>query len=183
MNAPTVSSISSTGTMCVPGIVVSRVSCRMSRKPTATATMLARMVTHAIDSVTSRSEVSISGPGSRPTIRNALSSTAVAAPPGIPNATVGIRAPLSLALLDAPAAMTPSTEPMPNLSGYLEVCWAWPYARNWDTDPPTPGTMPTPTPIALERTTSHQWVKVSRTPWPMPDRSRDGEPSPASPRQ
>ena len=44
----------------------------------------------------------------------------------MPNATVGIREPQSLATPVAPAAITPSTEPLPNSCGFFDTDFAWP---------------------------------------------------------
>src|ERR1700746_1389195 len=56
--------------------------------------------------------VSMSGPGTSPWIRNAPRRIAMVALPGTPKATVGTRAPPSLALLELSDAMTPRTSPL-----------------------------------------------------------------------
>ena len=63
--------------------------------------------------VTSRLRVSIAGPGVSPWIRKAPSRIAIGGLPGIPKASVGIRAPPLAALLAVSGAMTPRTSPLP----------------------------------------------------------------------
>jgi hypothetical protein len=124
--APSARSSSRNGTRSGPETNVRRVSGFRSRNAATTATALASTVTQIIEKVTSREVVSISCPGFRPTMRNADSSTALPAPPGMPNPIVGMSDPLSLALFTAPAAMTPSIDPLPNISGFFELCCAAP---------------------------------------------------------
>ena len=45
---------------------------------------------------------------------------AVIESPGMPNTSAGIQAPLTAALLEAPASTRPSTWPVPNFSGVFE---------------------------------------------------------------
>ena len=52
--------------------------------------MLERISTHTIEKVTSRRDLSISGPGFSPTINMAPSSSAMLPLPGMPKARVGI---------------------------------------------------------------------------------------------
>ncbi len=60
-------------------------------------------------------------------IRKAESISAIEAEPGTPNATVGISAPPSFALLEHSQAMTPRTSPLPNVSrAPFSVRMAWP---------------------------------------------------------
>ena len=73
----------------------------------------------------SSSFVSICGPGTIPIERKATSRIAMLSPPGIPKASVGISPPPSLAPSVASGAITPSTAPLPNLSGVFDVCAAW----------------------------------------------------------
>ena len=93
-------------------------------------------------------------------------------PPGMPKASVGSRPPPSLAPTVASGAMTPSTLPLPKVSGCLEVCTAWAYANQSATVDPSPGNTPTQTPIREQRITSHQFLNTSRMPctrpWPRP---------------
>ena len=79
------------------------------------------------ENVTFRFVVSMLGPGMRPTMRNAPRRMAIANEPGTPKATVGMSAPPSFELADAPGASTPSTRPVPNSSGRGELCTAWAY--------------------------------------------------------
>ena len=60
---------------------------------------LAMINTQTIENVTSRRDLSISGPGLRPTINMAPSSNAIAPLPGIPKARVGIKSPPRVELL------------------------------------------------------------------------------------
>ncbi len=71
-----------------------------------------------------RRVVNISGPGVIPSIRNAPRSIAITELPGMPRAKVVSNAPASLESLALSGAITPSTIPVPNRSGYFEVCLA-----------------------------------------------------------
>ena len=73
----------------------------------------------------SRCSLSICGPGAIPMLMNAISSSAMLSPPGMPKASVGRRPPPSLAPTVASGAITPSTLPVPKVSGCFEVCMAW----------------------------------------------------------
>jgi hypothetical protein len=53
------------------------------------------------------------------------------------------------------AAMTPSIAPLPNSSGWRELCFAWAYAMKPATAPPVPGTIPMTTPRIEARSNSH----------------------------
>jgi hypothetical protein len=69
----------------------------------------------------------MSGPGTRPWIRNAPSRIAIVALPGTPNAMVGTSAPPSLALFELSEAITPRTSPLPKVSrAPFSVLSAWP---------------------------------------------------------
>jgi hypothetical protein len=67
----------------------------------------------------------MSRPGRMPKATKAACSTAIDELPGIPKARVGIRARPSLELVAASEAMTPSTAPVPDLSGCFDVLAAW----------------------------------------------------------
>ena len=58
----------------------------------------------------------MSGPGRTPWISMAPSSTAAGAEPGMASVSTGMIAPGTQALLPVSAAMTPSTDPLPNFS-------------------------------------------------------------------
>ena len=61
------------------------------------------------------------GPGCKPWITKAPSNMASMTLPGIPSATSGTSAPPTVALLADSDAMIPSSHPVPNFSGCLEV--------------------------------------------------------------
>src|SRR4029453_9521109 len=61
------------------------------------------------------------GPGGTPGIRSAEISTAVTGPVGIPNASIGTKAPVEAELLADSGPATPATAPLPNSSGCLVV--------------------------------------------------------------
>jgi hypothetical protein len=60
-----------------------------------------------------------SGPGRSPQSRNAASSTAVDAEPGMPRVNSGTMAPAEAALLAASGPTSPAIAPLPNRSGCL----------------------------------------------------------------
>ena len=88
--------------------------------------MLAKISVHIMLKVMCSLVVSISGPGVRPWIRKAPSRIAIAALPGMPNATVGTRSPPLTELFAASGAITPRTSPLPNCDLSLALCTAWP---------------------------------------------------------
>jgi len=156
------------GTSSVPRIWVIRASGPMKRRQTATVMMLEITMVHTIASVTARcpfgAGVSIAGPGTRPWTKKAPMRIAVATLAGTPNATVVTRLPPSEELLAAPGPSTPSTAPLPNRSRPGELWTACAYASHWVVAAPNPGMIEMNVPSALQRMTSRQWRKVSRTP-------------------
>ena len=86
--------------------------------------MLERINTHTIEKVTSSRDLSISGPGLRPTINMAPSSNAMAPLPGMPKARVGIRSPPRVELFAAPGPSRPSTAPLPARDLSFSPCTA-----------------------------------------------------------
>ena len=68
------------------------------------------------ENVTSSCVVRISFPGFTPTINRPPKTRANVDEPGIPNASVGINDPPSLALVAESTAITPRTSPFPKLS-------------------------------------------------------------------
>ena len=74
---------------------------------------------------------------------NAPSRMAIGALPGMPKATVGIRAAPFMALLAVSGAMTPRTSPLPNIDLSFDDWTACPYATQSTMAPPSPGSIPT----------------------------------------
>ena len=68
--------------------------------------------------------VKSSGPGWRPWMMRPPMSTAVTDSPGMPSVSVGMREPPVTALFAASEPATPSMEPRPKSSGFLENCLA-----------------------------------------------------------
>ena len=81
--------------------------------------MFATTMVQIMLNVRSSLSVSISGPGLRPWIRSAPIRMAVPRLPGMPNATMGSRAPPRVALFAASGAMTPRMSPRPNFEASL----------------------------------------------------------------
>src|SRR5690606_28027671 len=104
------------------------------------------------------------GPPTRLWKEKAASNTAVAAPPGIPNASKAVMDPPSELELEDSAAMRPSTLPLPNSSWFLEVRRISPYATRLATDEPTPGTAPIRAPIKLPLRMIFGYLKTSNNP-------------------
>ena len=67
-----------------------------------------------------------SGPGRMPFMRNAPSSTAVVAPPGMPRVSVGTKLAFAAALLAASGAATPSIAPLPNSALFFDTFFSMP---------------------------------------------------------
>ena len=74
-----------------------------------------------------------------------------AALPGIPNEIMGIRAPITVALLADSAATMPSGSPDPKASGFFDVIRAMEYETMAPIAAPTPGNAPIAVPIAEDR--------------------------------
>src|SRR3974377_530571 len=88
------------------------------------------------------------GPGAMPWARNAPSKSAIDGEPGTPNASVGMSAPPSRALLADSAAIRPRTSPLPKVS-------------------------PAPFP---RRAAARAWRRAPRAPLPGPARRAVGDP-------
>src|SRR5699024_10113353 len=88
------------------------------------------------------------GPGLIPCTINPPIKTAVTVSQGIPRDSKGISAPPRDALLDDSLAYIPAGLPLPNESGFLELCFVCAYAIKFAPPLPNPGKIPTKVPIA-----------------------------------
>ncbi len=125
-NEPVRIIVSNTGTSSEPRRKVTLASGLATTIPRIVPTKFPRTTVQIIRKTrSSRSTMSL-GPGSTPIMIKAVMRIAMEELPGIPKARVEARAPPSTASLDDSGAITPSTIPVPNFSGFLEVCLAWP---------------------------------------------------------
>jgi hypothetical protein len=69
--------------------------------------------------------------------------------PGMPKASIVVNAPPVDALPADPGAIIPSGFPLPNASGFLDVCFVWLYARKAAMVLPAAGRAPTIVPMTL----------------------------------
>src|SRR5690606_30933849 len=107
--------------------------------------------------------IMISGPGRMPWMNSAAKSTAAGADPGTASVSTGMRAPGTAALLPVSAAISPSTEPLPNLSFSLEEPRAAAYETQAPMSSPPPGIRPIRVPMTPERMMVTQYLNTSRT--------------------
>ena len=114
------------GTTRWPRTKVTRATWRASSISRSAPATLAITSVHISEKVMSSLVVSISGPGVMFWIMSAPRRIAIEALPGMPNATVGMRAPPFIALLAVSGAITPRTSPLPNPSLSLLLWTTWP---------------------------------------------------------
>src|SRR5690606_34148027 len=119
----------------------------VSAMPSTTIATVARKTMAVTSNTNDGDSIMISGPGRMPWMNSAASSTAAGAEPGTASVSTGISAPGTAALLPVSAAMSPSTEPLPNLSRSFEVPRAAAYDTQAPMSSPTPGIRPMSVPM------------------------------------
>jgi hypothetical protein len=102
----------------------------------------------------------MNGPGLMLYIISAPITIAVTESPGIPSTSAGIHAPPTAALFALVGAITPSSHPVPNSSGFFDVRCATPYAANAAMSAPAPGSAPMNVPISDDLRTVHLFRQI-----------------------